>query len=420
MLQFGRMLVDRIENRILVGIIAFVGIMVLVGWVAINENARMASFTRQYNARSIERGAELFAANCSTCHGTDGRGVSLRAPALNSPHLFGYDFLAQWDDEIDTLNREIAALESEKLALQDELAADGVTDRRREAIETRIAEIDAELADPERQARIEELQFERQQQVTAMVAAVDKGYDPDVPSRLVQLGWGGTRESFIQTTLIHGRPTSISYWRAPMVSWGQRSGGPLRDDQIQDIVNYILNWDKGTDWTLEDLLAVQQFPIIPGEGGGGEITAEAVGSDVDAALAALTTVVGDPVRGQALYEGSERTQRAQRLGCSGCHYGGVQGPAYDGLWERILDERLTDPALAGYTPEHYVIESILAPGAYVVSGWAAGQMPAQFGQQMSAQDVADILEFIKASDPNYVAPEQPAEEPAAEGEGDGG
>ena len=75
-----RMLIERIENRILVGIIAFVGIMVLVGWVAINENARMASFSRQYDARSIERGAELFAGSCSTCHGTDGLGILGRAP----------------------------------------------------------------------------------------------------------------------------------------------------------------------------------------------------------------------------------------------------------------------------------------------------------------------------------------------------
>lgn len=419
MLQFGRMLVDRIENRILVGIVAFVGIMVLVGWVAINENARMASFTRQYNARSIERGAELFASRCTTCHGADGRGLTGQAPALNSPAFFGYDFLTLWDDEIDTLNREIAELDAEKLALQDELAAEGVTDRRREAIETRIAEIDAALADPERQFRIEELQFERQQQVDAMIAAVDIGYDPDVPSRLDQLGWVGTRESFILTTLIHGRPTSISYWPQPMASWSQRSGGPLRDDQLQDIVNYILNWDKGSDWTLEDLLAVRQFPIVPGEGGG-EPTADAVGSDVAAAIDAVSALVGDPARGQLIYENRERSERANRLGCSGCHYGGVQGPTYDGIWQRILDERLTDPALAGYTPEQYVIESILAPGGYVVSGWSAGQMPADFGQRMSAQDVADILEFIKASDPNYVAPEQPAEEPAAEESTDGG
>jgi mono/diheme cytochrome c family protein len=400
------MLIERIENRILVGTIAFVGIMVLVGWVAINENARMASFTRQYSARSIERGAELFAANCSTCHGTDGRGAQLRAPALNSPHLFGFDYLAQWDDEIDTLNREVETLEAEKLTLQDELAGEGVTERRREAIETRIAEIDAEIANPERQARIEELQSEREQQISAMSAAIDLGYDPDVPSRLDQLGWGGTRESFIQTTLIHGRPTSISYWPAPMVSWSQRSGGPLRDDQINDIVNYIMNWDKGSDWTLDDLLAVKQFAIVPGVGGGdsGEVTAEAVGTDVDAVLAQLETVVGDPAHGQQLYEGKEQTQLAQRLSCSGCHYNGVLGPNYDGMWPRIVNERLTDPALAGFTPEKYVVDSILLPSDYVVSGYQAGQMLTIYPQQLGIQDLADIIEYIKSTDPNYVAP----------------
>ena len=42
----------------------FVGMMILVGWVAINEEARMQSFVRQHTGRSIERGAELFASLC--------------------------------------------------------------------------------------------------------------------------------------------------------------------------------------------------------------------------------------------------------------------------------------------------------------------------------------------------------------------
>jgi mono/diheme cytochrome c family protein len=54
------------------------------------------------------------------------------------------------------------------------------------------------------------------------------------------------------------------------------------------------------------------------------------------------------------------------------------------------------------------------PGAYVVSGYAAGAMPANFGQSMSAQDLADVVQYIKSTDPNYVPP-VPAE-PAAEGE----
>lgn len=406
-----RMLIERIENRILVGIIAFVGIMVLVGWVAINENARMASFTRQYNARSVERGGGLFAANCSTCHGADGLGINGRAPGLNNPALFGHDFLVSWNDQIASLNKQIEQLNEEKAALQAELAGDGVTERRKTAIEARIGEIDLDLADQARLDEIARLTAERASVIGSMTAAVDLNYNPEQPNRLAQVGWGGTLNAYIVTTLIHGRPTSISYWPGPMVSWSNRSGGPLRDDQIQDVANYIQNWDKGSDWTLEDLLSVKQFPIIPGEGGG-EASAEAVGGDVDTAFAAVSALVGDPVRGQALYENKERSQRANRLGCSGCHYGGLQGPTYDGIWPRILDEVATNAALAGYTPEYYVVESILASGNFVVEGWNAGVMPGDFGQRMSAQDVADILEFIKASDPSYIPPVQP--EPATE------
>jgi mono/diheme cytochrome c family protein len=72
--MFERMLIDKMENRILVGASMFVGILILVGWIAINEPARMSSFERQYEARAIERGGELFAQNCATCHGTDARG----------------------------------------------------------------------------------------------------------------------------------------------------------------------------------------------------------------------------------------------------------------------------------------------------------------------------------------------------------
>jgi len=406
-----RMLIERIENRILVGIIAFVGIMVLVGWVAINENARMASFTRQYNARSIERGGGLFAANCSTCHGADGRGINGRAPGLNSPSLFGHDFLVTWNDQIASLNKEIDLLNEEKAALQAELAGEGVTDRRKTAIEARIGEIDLALADQTRLDEIARLTAERQAVIDSMTAAVDLNYNPEQPNRLTQVGWAGTLNSYIVTTLIHGRPTSISYWPNPMVSWSNRSGGPLRDDQIQDIANYIQNWDKGDAWSLEDLLSVQQFPIIPGEGGG-EASAEAVGADIDSAFAAVSALVGDPVRGQALYENKERSQRANRLGCSGCHYGGLQGPTYDGIWARINDEIATNADLSGYTPEYYVVESIIVPGAFVVEGWNAGVMPGDFGQRMSAQDVADILEFIKASDPSYIPPVQPEPAPS--------
>ena len=49
-----RLLVNRIEQRILVGTVAFLATLVLVGWIAINEGGRMAAFDKEFTGRSIE------------------------------------------------------------------------------------------------------------------------------------------------------------------------------------------------------------------------------------------------------------------------------------------------------------------------------------------------------------------------------
>ncbi|KXK52798.1 MAG: hypothetical protein UZ13_01100 [Chloroflexi bacterium OLB13] len=51
-----------------------------------------------------------------------------------------------------------------------------------------------------------------------------------------------------------------------------------------------------------------------------------------------------------------------------------------------------------------MVDSILLPSDYVVSGYQAGQMLTIYPQQLGIQDLADIIEYIKSTDPNYVAP----------------
>jgi len=142
-----RLLIDRIENRILVGITMFVGIMILIGWVSINEGERMRSFDNQFLARTIERGAELFAANCTSCHGVDGRGLNGAAPGLNSPFLFGHDYFAAINDQIEAINDQEIELEAEKATLMEEFVE--ANDARREQIRARTAEIDTLLTSEE-------------------------------------------------------------------------------------------------------------------------------------------------------------------------------------------------------------------------------------------------------------------------------
>jgi hypothetical protein len=104
------------------------------------------------------------------------------------------------------------------------------------------------------------LKEQRQTLADQIVPAIDAGYNPEQPSRMLQLSWGATLRDFVYSTVTSGRPVSSAYWPQAMPPWGQTSGGPLRDDQVQDLTNYVLNWDKGQDWTIEDLLAVTSSP----------------------------------------------------------------------------------------------------------------------------------------------------------------
>jgi mono/diheme cytochrome c family protein len=400
-----RMLVEKMENRILVGIVAFLGIMIMVGFVAIKENARMASFTTQYNARSIERGGEIFASNCATCHNPDGRGQAARAPALNNPHLFGYNYLAAYDDQLAALATEQDNLEAERVELATELAG-GVTERRRGEIETRFAEIDVRLGTDGIPAELTALQAERDTALSQLTPAIDRGYDP-ATVRLDQANWGGSLEEYIFTTLVHGRGQNAQLWGGTVMSPWLAPTGPLREDQVRDVVAYVMNWDKGDDWTVEDLLAVNQFAQVPGAGGGAEVTADPAGTDVAAILAQWEEqgIVGDPVRGGQLYNNEIPSQLASRLGCVSCHAGGAQGPDTEGTWDRVLNERLTLPEFEGYTPEQYLVESIVLPNNYIVEGYQGGIMPQNFGERTSVQDLADIVEYLHSTSADYVPPQ---------------
>jgi mono/diheme cytochrome c family protein len=415
-----RLIIPSIEGRILTGITMFVAIMVLIGWVAINEPGRMAAFEEQHTARSIERGAELYAANCSNCHGKDGRGGP-QAPALNSPHFFGYDFMATVNGEIGSRERElyqdipdgIAALEETRESLFTEIGEEGLSDERREEIVAEIEAVDAELAQlSERQATLESelapLYEERETLLSQMEPAIGANYLPRLDavrqeaadnnnpliltsyiaqdtSRLSQIEWGGDLSSYVTTTLIHGRPGSADVWPGAMVAWSQRAGGPLRDDQIGDLVAYILNWDKGDDWTIGDLNSVNQYALLHGGSAMDDSGAEDI--DVMGITETVVTLEGDAANGEALYVS---------LGCAGCHNGGVVGPATAGTWSRAINERL--PELEGYTVEQYLVESIVHPNAYIVDGYVAGQMPATFwtNGQIDEQGLADVLAYLEA------------------------
>lgn len=405
--------IKSIESRILTGISMFVAIMILIGWVAINEEARMQAFVRQHTGRSIERGAELFASLCAECHGEEGLGSGDRAPALNSPHLFGFDPVAEQTSAITNANRTMIRLNQ----LSQGLIAE-VTDIENPPTEARIDEIAAELEDIEE--RIEEQEAiiaaaieARAAKLNALDTAVGRGLFPQWESvediattgdneieiffnnngtRLAQVGWGGDLHGYVVTTLIHGRPGSLNVWpnsAGGMAAWSQTAGGPLREDQIEDITAYILNWDKGNAWTDEDFIAVQQYgkPLADGSLPS-EPPPPPAGDNVESILSrwAAEGIVGSAVSGAELYESEYK--------CTDCHRAGASAPDTIGTWTRIQTERLTQAQFDGYSAEAYLIESIVRPNDYIIDGYNSGLMPVNFGLRMTDQHLADIIAFL--------------------------
>ena len=401
-----------IEGRVLTGTVMFVAIMILIGWVAINEEARMQSFVRQHTGRAIERGAELYASLCAECHGEEGYGQGDRAPGLNNPHLFGFDPVGEYTAAISNATRALVRLNDETDSLLAELteSVDLPSVERQNEILSRIDELELEI--DAQQAAIEEAIAARADTLSVLDPAVENGLYPQWESvtdidttavneveaffsingtRLTQVGWAGGVHDYVVTTLVHGRPGSVNVWlnSEGMAAWSQTAGGPLRDDQIEDLTQYVLNWDKGGAWTIEDFIAVQQYgkPLADGSLPS-EPPPPPVGDDPLKILANLEAeaIEGSEASGELLYDAE--------FGCTDCHRNGASAPDTVGTWTRVLTERLAEPQFAGYSAEQYVVESIVRPGDYVVEGYNSGLMPSNFGVRMTAQQLADIIAFI--------------------------
>ena len=401
-----------IEGRILMGITMFVGMMILVGWVAINEEARMQAFVQQHTGRSIERGAELYALNCSECHGEEGYGAGDRAPGLNNPHFFGYDPVGLQTAAIINANRALVRLNKNTDSLLAEMtdAEDPPTEERQNEILAALTELEAQI--DEQNATIESAVADRIAVLESLDTAVENGLFPlwdtvvDIETtsenevevffynngtRLAQVGWAGDLRGYIITTLIHGRPGSDNVWpnSEGMVAWSQTAGGRFRHDEIEDLAAYILNWDKGAGWAFEDYIAVAQYgkPLADGSLPS-EPPPPPAGDNVMGILARWEAdeIVGSEVSGAELYDAE--------FGCTDCHRGGASAPDTIGTLARIQNERLTTPGFEGYTVEQYLVESITRPGDYVVDGYSSGLMPVNFGVRMTDQQLADIVAFL--------------------------
>jgi cytochrome c2 len=200
-------------------------------------------------------------------------------------------------------------------------------------------------------------------------------------------GYANSLRNFIKLTIAAGRPVWSTYhsdetYAELMPAWSQDFGGPLRPDQVESLVEFVLNWQTA-----------KPAPALA-------LAFEAVGSDLTKLLPP-----GDPQRGQALWNQEVKQASGVAASCKACHSlkpgEALVGPSMAGI-ATLAAERIRAPDYKGQakTPEEYIRESIQQPNAYIVEPdkYAAApgvsKMPATLGNQMSAQDLADLIAFL--------------------------
>ena len=287
--------------KIAIGILALVVTLAVLGGIIVTEVPRMEAQTANWNGRSIEKGAALFASNCAPCHGDHGQGTMNVAPALNSKYWFTH--------------------------------------------------------------------------------------------RLDDLGYTGSQKSYVLLTVAAGRPSKVnSQWAQRMATWSRNYGGPLRDDQIDALANYILNWQESAVEQTDE-----EDPWQPFEG------VDTGWAGVRAAEAGITETVGISDT-QTVSETAE--PRAPEvlfvnMGCSGCH--NLNEPQ-DENTPHLVGPNLGNLAevagtkVPGEDAETYVHTSIVAPNDFVNPGYLPNLMPQNFAEQMTPEEINALVTWLL--DPN--------------------
>ncbi|MEA3337451.1 MAG: c-type cytochrome [Chloroflexota bacterium] len=176
-------------------------------------------------------------------------------------------------------------------------------------------------------------------------------------TRVDEVGWSGSLQSYIESTVAAGRPVGSGAYSAVMPTWGQEYGGPLRPDQVRDVTSYIMNWESTATGA-----GIAQ-PEAPGE----PISEDATPVEI----------------GEAVYTAN---------GCGGCHgepYGpDMVGPNLGGIAARGSEQK---PPMSA---EEYIRESILLPNDYVVEGFPANLMPKTYGDTLNEAEFEGLVQYL--------------------------
>ncbi|MEZ4663181.1 MAG: c-type cytochrome [Caldilineaceae bacterium] len=211
--------------------------------------------------------------------------------------------------------------------------------------------------------------------------------------RLNDLGYTGSQKSYVMLTVAAGRPSKVnSQWAQRMATWSRAYGGPLRDDQIDALANYILNWEESA---LEQTDEEDPWQPFQGVDTGWE--------GVRAAEAGITETVGISETQAVTETAGPRSpdKLFVELACVGCHDLNARqdpdvthlvGPNLGNLWE------VAGNKVPGEDATTYVHNSIVTPNAFVNEGFLANLMPQDLATKMTPEELDALVTWLL--DPN--------------------
>lgn len=104
-------------------------------------------------------------------------------------------------------------------------------------------------------------------------------------------------------------------------------------------------------------------------------------------------IVGDVARGESLYNQATLGSKSAE-GCVSCHnYDASEGDETNAPFTQGTATR-SESRVPGLTAEQYIEESILNPDAYLVEGYDAGSMYAEWDEDLTAQQLADLIAYL--------------------------
>ncbi len=200
-------------------------------------------------------------------------------------------------------------------------------------------------------------------------------------ARLADIKYTGTLRDYVRSVIASGLPIKSSAdWAAPHPPAAEAYGGPLREDTVEDVTNFVLNW------------GIAPYPdseaIMPAQAGGVSATPVPLSAEAEA--------------GKQVY---------LKSGCNACHSikgAGNQGSVGPSL-NHIFKEAGDIVASADYTgkvkggvaktAEEYITQSINDPNAYIypkcpTAACAAGLMPQNFKTVISPADFKTLMAFL--------------------------